>query len=325
MFPVVAPVVPRAPVSRRSHPTDRKGAGQDVEPREEKMPTQTDLLIHPNPLGPDEVGEIISVNPERAGWQYISFGVRCLRTGDRLSGETGEDETALVVLGGQCDVESTVGNWKGLGKRRDVFDGLPYALYLPRRTAYAVRATTPLEVALCSARVERDFPARLIQPQDVDVETRGGKNVTRQIYHMIKPEFPAHRLLVCEVYTPSGNWSSYPPHKHDQANPPHEVKLEEIYYYKISHPEGFAIQRLYTKDGRVDETLTVRTNDLVLVREGYHPVVAGPGYHCYYLNVLAGDLRSMQAADDPTYAWVRETWAPRETDSPLNGLIGGKG
>ena len=157
------------------------------------------------------------------------------------------------------------------------------------------------------------------------VEIRGGKNVTRQIYHVVRPDFPAHRLLIVEVYTPSGNWSSYPPHKHDRANPPHEVKLEEIYYYRMSHPDGFAIQRLYTNDGRIDETLTVRDNDLVLIREGYHPVAAGPGYHCYYLNVLAGDVRSMQAADDPTYAWVRETWAPREADSPLYGLIGGKG
>ena len=289
------------------------------------MATKTDLLIHPNRLGPDEAGEIISVNPPRAGWRYISFEVHALRPGDSLSAETGDDETALVILGGQCDVESTAGTWKGVGRRRHVFDGLPCALYLPRRTAYAVRATTPLEVAVCSARAERDFPARLIQPRDVGIEIRGGKNVTRQIYHVLKPEFPAHRLLIVEVYTPSGNWSSYPPHKHDQSNPPHEVKLEEIYYYKMSHPDGFAIQRLYTADGRVDEALTVRHNDLVLVREGYHPVVAGPGYHCYYLNVLAGDVRSMQAADDPTYAWVRETWAPHETDSPLYGLIGGKG
>jgi 5-deoxy-glucuronate isomerase len=289
------------------------------------MPTHTDLLIHPNPVKRGEEGEIISLTPERAGWRYISFGVHSFQPGDRLSAETGDNETALIILGGQCDVESTAGTWEGLGKRKDVFDGLPYALYLPRRTAYAVRATSPLEVALCSTRAERDFPARLIQPQDVEVEIRGGKNVTRQIYHVIQPEFPAHRLLVCEVYTPSGNWSSYPPHKHDQANMPHENKLEEIYYFKISRPEGFAIQRLYTGDGRVDEALTVRDNDLVLVREGYHPVAAGPGYHCYYLNVLAGDVRSMQAADDPTYAWVRETWAPRETDSPLYGLIGGKG
>lgn len=289
------------------------------------MASTTDLLIHPNRLGPGEVGEVLSINPERAGWRYISFGVRRLRAGDHLSTETGPNETALVILGGQCDVESTAGMWKGLGRRKNVFDGLPYALYLPRQTAYAVSATTDLEVASCSARAERDYPARLIQPQDVAVEIRGGKNVTRQIYHVVKPEFPAHRLLIVEVYTPSGNWSSYPPHKHDQANMPHENKLEEIYYFKLSAPEGFAIQRLYTGDGRVDQALTVRDNDLVLVREGYHPVVAGPGYHCYYLNVLAGDVRSMQAADDPTYAWVRETWAPPETDCPLDGMIGGKG
>ncbi len=288
------------------------------------MPTQTDLLIRPKPLSPGEAGEIISLTPERARWQYISFGVRYLRAGDQLSAETGDSETAVVILGGECEVESAAGSWQGLGKRRNVFDGLPYALYLPRRTSYAVKATTPLEVALCSAKCERDFPPRVIRPEDVTIEIRGGKNVTRQIYHVLRPDFPAHRLLIVEVFTPSGNWSSYPPHKHDQATSSHEVKLEEIYYYRMSHPDGFAVQRLYTTDGRIDETVTVRDNDLVLIREGYHPVAAGPGYHCYYLNVLAGDVRSMQAADDPTYAWVRETWAPRETDSPLHRLIGGK-
>jgi 5-deoxy-glucuronate isomerase len=285
----------------------------------------TDALIHPTSREKGEAGVIVSVNPERAGWHHISFEVRCLRAGEKLSSQTDDDETALVILSGQCDVESTLGTWEGLGQRKNVFDGRPFALYLPRRTAYAIRAKTDLEVASCSARAEQDFPARLIRPADVEVEIRGGKNVTRQISHVLKPEFPAHRLLIVEVYTPSGNWSSYPPHKHDEKNMPHENQLEEIYYYKISQPEGFAIQRLYTDDGRTDEALIVRDNDLVLVREGYHPVVAGPGYHCYYLNVLAGDVRSMQAADDPHYAWVRETWAPRDTTSPLSQLIGGKG
>jgi 5-deoxy-glucuronate isomerase len=288
------------------------------------MSSQNDLLIRPDPLGADDPGEITTVTPERAGWRYISFRVRRFGTGDKLSGETGDNETALVILGGRCDVESTAGDWEGLGKRTDVFDGLPYALYLPRQTAYSLRALTPLEVAFCSAKAERDFPARLIRPEDVEIEIRGGKNVTRQIYHLVKPEFPAHRLLIVEVYTPSGNWSSYPPHKHDQANMPHEAKLEEIYFYKLSAPDGFAIQRVYTRDGRMDETLTVRDNDLVLIPEGYHPVVAGPGYHCYYLNVLAGDVRTMQASDDPSYAWIRETWAPRESASPLQSLIGGR-
>ena len=288
------------------------------------MAKTIDPLIHANHLEPDGAGEIISVNPSRAGWQYISFGVHALRAGGRLSAETGDTEIALVILGGQCDIESTAGTWKGLGKRKNVFDGSPHALYLPRQTAYVVKATTPLEIAACSAKAEQSFPPHLVQPQDVAIEIRGGKNVTRQIYHLIKPEFPAHRLLIVEVYTPSGNWSSYPPHKHDVADMPRENKLEEIYYFKLSHPDGFAIQRLYTGDGRTDQALVVRDNDLVLVRAGYHPVVAAPGYHCYYLNVLAGDVRSMQAADDPAYAWVRETWAPRETDAPLYKLIGGK-
>ncbi len=289
------------------------------------MTTRIDPLIHGNRLGPEGAGEIHSVSPERAAWRYIGFGVRALRPGETLSAETGDHETALVVLGGQCDVQSTAGTWKGLGERPTVFDGLPHALYLPRRTAYALRATRPLEVALCSARTDRDFPARLISPPDVEVEIRGGRNATRRIVHLLKPEFPAHRLLIVEVYTPSGNWSSYPPHKHDRHDPPREVKLEETYYYKLSHPDGFALQRLYTGDGRVDETLTVRDNDLVLIREGYHPVAVAPGYHCYYLNVLAGDVRSMQASDDPAYAWVRGTWAPRETRSPLDQLLGGRG
>jgi 5-deoxy-glucuronate isomerase len=288
------------------------------------MASQTELLIRTAQQDGEDPGEIVTVTPERAGWRYISFRVRRFGAGEKLSGETGDNETALVLLGGKCDVESTAGNWEDLGGRKDVFDGLPYALYLPRQTAYALRAITPLEVAFCSAKSERDFPARLIRPEDVEVEIRGGKNVTRQIFHLVKPDFPAHRLLIVEVYTPSGNWSSYPPHKHDETNMPSEAKLEEIYFYKLSAPEGFAIQRVYTKDGRIDETLTVRHNDLVLIREGYHPVVAGPGYHCYYLNVLAGDVRTMQASDDPVYAWVRETWAPRETASPLYGMIGGK-
>ena len=131
------------------------------------------------------------------------------------------------------------------------------------------------------------------------VEIRGGGNATRQINHIFTPDFPAHRLLLCEVYTPSGNWSSYPPHKHDVHNPPHEVDLEEIYYYRIDRPEGYAIQRVYTADRRLDDTITVRDGDLVLVPEGYHPVVAAHGYNVYYLNALAGSARSMAAADDP--------------------------
>jgi 5-deoxy-glucuronate isomerase len=151
----------------------------------------------------------------------------------------------------------------------------------------------------------------------VEVEIRGGGNATRQINHILKPGFPAHRLLLVEVYTPSGNWSSYPPHKHDVHNPPAEVDLEEIYYYRVHRPEGYAIQRVYTSDRRLDAALTVHDGELVLIPEGYHPVVAAHGYDVYYLNALAGSARSMAAMDDPDYAWVRQSWTDRDPRLPL--------
>ncbi len=254
---------------------------------------------------------------EGFGYQYLAFEARTLAEGELFHGDTGHRELAIVVLGGRCSVESTAGSWKDIGERSDVFQGLPCTLYLPVATHFRLVAETACDLAFCYSRAEQRFPARLITPQDVRVEIRGGGNATRQIHHMVPPEFPAHRLLIVEVYTPAGNWSSYPPHKHDVHNPPQEVDLEEIYYYRISRPEGYAIQRVYTKDRRLDATLTVRSGEMVLVPEGYHPVVAAHGYDVYYLNALAGSARSMAASDDPDYAWVRETWREQDPRLPL--------
>jgi len=227
-------------------------------------------------------------------------------------------------LGGRCSVESVAGSWRDLGSRANVFAGMPTALYLPIDTAFNVRAETDCELALCFSLADEKFPARLITPQEVEVEVRGGANATRQINHILKPDFPAQRLLLVEVYTPSGNWSSYPPHKHDVHKPPDEVDLEEIYYYRIDRPEGYAIQRVYTSDGRIDQTLTVRDGEMVLIPEGYHPVVAAHGYNVYYLNALAGSARSMAASDDPDYAWVRQSWGDQDPRVPLVGGANGR-
>ena len=194
---------------------------------------------------------------------------------------------------------------------------MPYAVYLPVGTQYSVSAETDCDLAFCFCRATQRHPARLITPEDIEVEIRGAGNATRQINKIIRPEFAADRLLVVEVYTPSGNWSSYPPHKHDVHNPPGEVDLEEIYYYRIDRPEGYAIQRVYTRDHRLDATVTVRDGELVLIPEGYHPVVAAHGYNVYYLNALAGSARSMAASDDPDYAWVRQTWTTKDPRLPL--------
>jgi 5-deoxy-glucuronate isomerase len=210
--------------------------------------------------------------------------------------------------------------WKSegqLGPRAGVFDAYPHALYLPRGSRVALSGETASEVALCTAPSDRDLPARLVGPDECGFEIRGGGNATRQIIDILPPPFPADRLMICEVLTPAGNWSSYPPHKHDSDRPPIEVDLEEIYYFRFRQPHGFGYHRVYTADGRHDETMMVRDGDLVIVRNGYHPFVTAYGHDAYYLNVLAGTRRSMAASDDPRYASVRESWPAPDPRVPM--------
>jgi 5-deoxy-glucuronate isomerase len=234
--------------------------------------------------------------------------VRRLAPRQSLSFPTEGSEAAIVVLGGVVDVRSSAGEWVAIGDRASVFDGLPCALYLPPGTAVKVSSAEGAEFAVGLARSDLSLPPRLIRPEEIDVELRGVGNAGRHIYHVIPPEFPAHRLLVVEVLTPPGHWSSYPPHKHDEDRPPQEVDLEEVYYHRQDPAQGFALQRVYTDDRDLDETLTVIDGDLVLVPRGYHVVAQAYGYRGYYLNVLAGDRRSMAATDDADHAWIRKQW-----------------
>jgi 5-deoxy-glucuronate isomerase len=254
-----------------------------------------------------KAGEWERVTPSSAGWRYLFFEVRR----GSFSFDNDDSETALVPLGGPCRVEAGGESWE-LGGRENVFAGLPWVLYLPRETSFEVEADG--DVAICGAKCERRREPALVRPEDVEIEVRGAGNATRQINHLIKPEFPAERLLVVEVFTPAGNWSSYPPHKHDEDRPPGEVVLEETYYYRTARPEAFAVQRLYSPRHGVDVTETVRDGDLMLVPFGYHTTAAAHGYDLYYLNALAGDRRSMAAADDPELAWIRSAWAELEPD-----------
>ena len=273
----------------------------------------SDLLVHPEHFA----GRI-----ESFGYEFLSFQTRRMRAGESYSGAIDGEELGMVVLGGVCSVASSRGRWQKVGGRATVFDGLPHALYLPVRTSFTVTAESDCDLAFCYCKAEVEFAPHLVTPQEAAVEIRGGGNATRQIHSILPPGFAAHRLIVVEVYTPAGNWSSFPPHKHDVHNPPDEVDLEELYYFRVQRPEGYAIQKLYTPDRRIDETLTVRDGDMVLVREGYHPVVAAHGYNVYYLNALAGSARSLAASDDPAYAWVRGEW--RDKDPRLPWFQGGK-
>jgi 5-deoxy-glucuronate isomerase len=268
----------------------------------------SDLLIHPDKF---------TNRIESFGYEYLSFQSRKLAAGAQYTADTSGCELAIVVLGGVCSVRTPEGAWPRIGLRTCVFDGLPYTLYLPASTAFSVTADTDCDLAFCYCRAEERHPARLVTPDEVRVEISGGGNATRQIHHMLTPEFPADRLLVVEVFTPAGNWSSYPPHKHDVHNPPGEVDLEEIYYYRLARPEGYAIQKVYTADRRIDATLSVHDGEMVLIPEGYHPVVAAHGYDVYYLNALAGSARSMAASDDPDHVWVRGTWREQDPRLPM--------
>lgn len=280
------------------------------------MSSCNDLLIPALPTAGGR-GTAMEIEPKAAGFDYLKLQVKRLLAGDACRASTDSNELGIVGLGGRFDLESSNGTWRSVGSRANVFAGMPWAVYLPIHTDFTLTALTDCDVAFCYCRAEKSFPAALIKPNDVRVEIRGGANATRQINHILTPDFAAHRLLIVEVYTPSGNWSSYPPHKHDVHNPPGEVDLEELYYYRIDRAEGYAIQRIYTRDRRLDETITVHDGDLVLIPEGYHPVVAAHGYNVYYLNVLAGSARSMAASDDPDYGWVRDTWREKDPRVPL--------
>lgn len=286
------------------------------------------LVIHPGPSSDPNL--IVEVTPELAGWDTIHFQARRLNKDGQWFFQTGENELALVVLGGQINVDSERGNWHGLGARATVFDGLPSALYLPRHTAFTVTAINNCEFAAAWVACAEDHPARLVRPKDSLTEIRGGDNATRQINSILPPGFPCSRLVVVEVYTPSGSWSSYPPHKHDiHKTAPDgrvlEADLDEIYYYKIDRPGGYAFQRVYTDPESplhqagfaIDSVVKAQNNDVVLIPEGYHPVASPPGYTTYYLNVLAGSAQSLAASDDPTYAWVKNSYTGIDKRVPI--------
>lgn len=271
-------------------------------------------------------GVFAEVLAAQAGWQLLNMQARRMNRGEVWAGETGEHEYVHVILGGVCHVHSSTGGFPDVGRRPNVFSGMPYAVYLSRRTEFAVEALTDgFEVATCWVPTDQDHPARLVTPADCAIELRGGGNASRQINGILPPGFDCHRLVCVEVYTPGGNWSSYPPHKHDvhredAAGNVLEADLEEIYFYKIDRPGGYAYQRVYNDDRSIDGLMLAEQHDTVLVPEGYHPVVSAHGYTTYYLNFLAGSAQSLANSDDPAYAWVKTGWTSLDPRLPIVDL-----
>ena len=245
----------------------------------------------------------VTVTPESAGWRHVGFHTFRLRAGQRLARKTVGEEACVVMLAGRCRAEAAGQSWPEIGGRATPFDGPPHALYVPLGTEYVLEALgDDVELAIGTGPVARPGEARvprLITPADVRVSTRGSGSMERTIHDILMEDQPAETLLVTEVLTPGGHWSSYPPHKHDTEDLPRETYLEELYYHRLRRPEGWAIQRVYTRDRALDVTVAVHDGDCVLVPRGYHPVSAAPGFDLYYLNIMAGPVRQWRVTLDP--------------------------
>lgn len=270
----------------------------------------------------------LQITPESAGWGYSGLRILTLRPGEAHALSTGESEFLVLPLTGSCTV-TTDGTAFELAGRASVFASATDFAYLPRGSEALINSAAGGTFALPSARTERGGqPARYGRKEDVPVELRGAGACSRQVNNYCLPgTFEAEQLLVCEVLTPGGNWSSYPPHKHDEARAdadgnPLESELEEIYYFQTTGGEsGFGYQRVYgTADRPIDVLAEVRSGDAVLIPHGWHgPSIAAPGYDLYYLNVMAGpgQDRAWLICDDPAHGWVRDTWSTQDIDDRL--------
>ena len=261
------------------------------------------LVVRPR-QEPAADATLLRVTPESAGWRHVGFEVCRLARGESLTRDTSGRELCVVLLSGRADLTFAGREWPDVGGREQVFEGPPHALHLPPGGTLTAVATTPvLEAALCWAPAERGVDPVLITPADVPVSTRGAGVTERQIRDVLMENRPAAALLVTEVLTPAGHWSSWPPHKHDIDDQPRETYLEETYYHRLRRPGGFAVQRVYDQERTLDETLAVGDGEVVLVPHGYHPVSATPGYDLYYLNVMAGPVRRWLVTVDPAHHW----------------------
>jgi 5-deoxy-glucuronate isomerase len=257
------------------------------------------------PTQPDHDGRVQHVTPQNAAWTYVGFDVFVLEAGARLARQTGDQEVCLVLLSGTAKVAAGDADFGLLGGRASVFDGPGHSVYAPAQSSWSLTAETKLEVAVCAAPGTGKMPPRLIGPDGVGLLTRGKGTNTRHVRNILaEGDDTAESLLVVEVITPGGHWSSYPPHKHDRDALPEESLLEETYYHRLKPAQGFAFQRVYSDDRSLDETMCVADGDVVLVPRGYHPVGAPHGYDLYYLNVMAGPKRTWRFWNDPAHAWM---------------------
>ncbi len=261
------------------------------------------LLIHLSPKqGYNKIFDVGEYNME-----LTSFGLIQLADGTSYKGSTGDFEVALVLLGGKCSVKGRDFQFAEVGKRRNVFDGKPHTVYLPRHTDYEITALGDVDIAYNASPATRDTARpTVITPEECRTLSLGRDNFSRAATIMLDEKFDSEHFYIGEGMIPSGNWSGYPPHRHDFDNLPDEIDMEETYFYRFDPPQGFGIQKVYQPDGSIDETYTVKNNDTVAIAEGYHPLCGAPGYQMYYLWTMTGKVnRGLISYKDPLHSWVK--------------------
>lgn len=271
-------------------------------------------------------GAFAALDAKRAGWDSMNFAA--VRLGEGKTFEIAIDafEYVAVILSGRCNIRTNKGDFEGVGRRDSVFSGFPYAVYLPPHTEFEIESRSEnFEFASCWAPTDKENPARLITPRDVEMLLLGGGNCSRQMSRVIGGDFLADRLLVYELYTPGGNWSSYPPHKHDTHRTDEkgkvlEAQLNRFSFYKFDRPTGYAWQRVYSADKSSDVTMMARQHDIILMPQGYYTMVSAPGTVSYTLNFLVGSTRELAYSDDPDYAWMRDLMTGMDPRLPLVDL-----
>ena len=285
------------------------------------MNNESHLLVKPI----SNSGVYHSISPTSANWKHLNFEARTMTLEESWEHNTEENELVIVLLGGNFKVTSDKGTWETINGRKDVFSGVAHTLYLPRHTKFTLEATSDhLDIGYgwCASPV--DFPAKFVTPENTPVVIFGGDNATRQFNDLVPPGFGCHSIVVREVYTPSGNWSSYPAHKHDERILAEDVTVlepiqEETYFYKFEEGKSgaYAIQQVYTQDRSLDEIAKARHNDVMMIPKGFHPVVAAHGFNCYYLNFLAGSDQCLANTTDPDHEWIYNSWKSQDERLPI--------
>lgn len=262
----------------------------------------TDLLRRPTATR----GKVHDITPEDAGWTYVGFSLHRLAEGEAAAEATGTREAILVLVEGCAEISAGKRDFGELGDRMDVFERTPpHCVYVPNASGWEVRATSDCTLAVCTAPGRGKHEARVIGPEGVVRSERGkGTNLRHVNAIAMEERDVADSLLVTEVFTPAGHWSSYPPHRHDEDDYPRMTYLEETYYHRLDPAQGFGLQRVFTEDGSLDETLAVSDHDVVLVPKGHHPCAAPYGYDLYYLNVMAGPNRKWRFRNHPDHDWI---------------------